>query len=244
MYRQIDVLLIDDVHFLANSQSSREEFFHTFNALYSQQKQIVLSSDCPPEEIPTIEERLISRFRWGLIARVDQPSLETSIAIIQKKASLLDMDISYETAYYLAENIPSNIREIEGTLINIKKHAFLLSNTKIDITLAKQVVHEFLKKERKHIGIEDILHTVTKHFGVQLSQLHSKRKFKSITLPRQIAMHLARRLTNLSLGEIGGYMGGRDHTTVIHADEKIRKLKKTDRYVSSTLRKMEKELIK
>jgi chromosomal replication initiator protein len=154
------------------------------------------------------------------------------------------MDISYETAYYLAENIPSNIREIEGTLINIKKHAFLLSNTKIDIALAKQVVHEFLKKERKHIGIEDILHTVTKHFGVQLSQLHSKRKFKSITLPRQIAMHLARRLTTLSLGEIGGYMGGRDHTTVIHADEKIRKLKKTDRYVSSTLRKMEKELIK
>ncbi|MEE9605977.1 MAG: chromosomal replication initiator protein DnaA [Candidatus Scalindua sp.] len=244
MYRKIDVLLIDDVHFLANSQSSREEFFHTFNALYSQQKQIVLSSDCPPEEIPTIEERLISRFRWGLIARVDQPSLETSIAIIQKKASLLDMNLSYETAYYLAENIPSNIREIEGSLINIKKHAFLLGKTKIDLALAKHVVHESLKKERKYIGIEDILHTVTKHFGVQLSQLHSKRKFKSITLPRQVAMHLARKLTRLSLEEIGGYMGGRDHTTVMHADEKIKNLKRVDRNVSATLRKMEKELIK
>ncbi len=154
------------------------------------------------------------------------------------------MDISYETAYYLAENIPSNIREIEGSLINIKKHAFLRGNTKIDIALVKHVVHEFLKKERKYIGIEDILHTVTKHFGVQLSQLHSKRKFKSITLPRQVAMHLARKLTRLSLEEIGGYMGGRDHTTVMHADEKIKNLKRVDRNVSATLRKMEKELIK
>jgi chromosomal replication initiator protein len=242
-YRQIDVLLIDDVHFLSNSQSSREEFFHTFNALYSRQKQIVLSSDCHPEDIPTIEDRLISRFRWGLIARIDQPSFETSVAIIQRKAALLNMNISYEVACYLAESVSTNVREIESSLVNINNHA-MLNNAKIDMNLVQQVIHESPKERRKCISIEDILHTVTRRFGIQISHLHSKRKFKSITLPRQIAMHLARRLTNLSLEEIGGYMGGRDHTTVIHADEKIKKLKKIDRNISATLRKMEKELVR
>ncbi len=241
-YRQIDVLLIDDVHFLANSQSSREEFFHTFNALYTQQKQIVLSSDCPPEEIPTIEERLISRFRWGLITRVDPPDFETSVAIIQKKTALLNMEVSNEVACYLAESAISSIREIEGTLTNIHKHA-KMNETKIDLNLVKQIVKE-LTKQKSYIGIEDILNAVTNHFNVSLSQLHSKRKHKSITLPRQVAMHLARKLTNLSLGEIGGYMGGRDHTTVMHADDKIKKLKSTDRNISATLRKLEKLLTK
>ncbi len=241
-YRQIDVLLIDDVHFLANSQSTREEFFHTFNALYTRQKQIVLSSDCPPEEIPTIEERLISRFRWGLITRVDPPGFETSVAIIQKKTALLDMEISYEVACYLADNVASSIREIEGTLTNIHRY-IAMNESKIDLNLVKQIIRGF-SKQKHHIGIEKILNTVTKHYGVQLSQLHSKRKLKSITLPRQIAMHLARKFTNLSLGEIGGYMGGRDHTTVMHADDKIKKLKSLDRNMSSTLRKLENVLIK
>jgi chromosomal replication initiator protein len=242
-YRESDVLLIDDVHFFANSQSSREEFFHTFNTLYSQQKQIVLSSDCPPEEIPTIEERLVSRFRWGLIARIDPPSFETSVAIIQRKAALLNIDIPYEVACYLAGTVSSNVREIESSIVNISKYASL-NNTKIDMNLVKRIVHDSLKERRKCISIEDILNTVTKHFGVQISQLHSKRKFKSITLPRQIAMYLARRLTTLSLEEIGGYMGGRDHTTVMHADGKIQKLKKADRNMSTTLRKIEKELVR
>ncbi len=242
-YRRSDVLLIDDVHFLANSQSSREEFFHTFNALYSQQKQIVLSSDCPPEEIPTIEERLISRLRWGLIARIDPPSFETSVAIIQRKAALFNIDIPYEVACYLAGNVSSNVREIESSIVNISKYASL-NNTRIDINLVRQVVHDSLKERRKCVSIEDILNTVTKHFGVQISQLHSKRKFKSITLPRQIAMYMARRLTNLSLEEIGGYMGGRDHTTVMHADGKIQKLKKADRNMFTMLRKIEKELVR
>ncbi|MFQ5787079.1 MAG: chromosomal replication initiator protein DnaA, partial [Thermodesulfobacteriota bacterium] len=219
-YRQIDTLLIDDVHFLANSQSSREEFFHTFNALYTCQKQIVLSSDCPPEEIPAIEDRLISRFRWGLITRIDPPGFETSVAIIQKKTALLNMEISYDVARYLAEHATSSIREIEGTLTNINRYA-IISENKIDLNFVKQVIGK-PTKHKSYIGIEEILNTVTKHFGVQLSQLHSKRKLKSITLPRQVAMHLARKLTNLSLGEIGGYMGGRDHTTVMHADAKIR----------------------
>ena len=241
-YRQIDVLLIDDVHFLANSQSTREEFFHTFNALYTRQKQIVLSSDCPPEEIPTIEERLISRFRWGLITRVDPPGFETSVAIIQKKTSLLDMELSYDIACYLAENVVSSVREIEGTLANIHKYA-TMNEGKIDLNLVKQIIRGF-SKQKRNIGIEKILNTVTKHYGVQLSQLHSKRRLRSITLPRQVAMHLARKFTNLSLGEIGGYMGGRDHTTVMHADDKIKKLKSLDRNVSSAVRKLEDTLTK
>ena len=241
-YRKIDVLLIDDVHFLANSQSTREEFFHTFNALYTRQKQIVLSSDCPPEEIPTIEERLISRFRWGLITQVDPPDFETNVAIIQKKTALMNMEISYDVACYLADNVVSSIREIEGTLTNIHRYA-TMNKSKIDLNLVKQIIKGF-SKQKRDIGIEKILNTVTKHYGVQLSQLHSKRKFKSITLPRQIAMHLARKFTNLSLGEIGGYMGGRDHTTVMHADDKIKKLKSLDRNISSALRKLENTLIK
>lgn len=241
-YRQIDVLLIDDVHFLANSHSTREEFFHTFNALYSRQKQIVLSSDCPPEEIPTIEERLISRFRWGLITRVDPPGFETSVAIIQKKTALMKMEISYDVACYLADNVVSSIREIEGTLTNIQRFA-TMNESKIDLNLVKHIIKDF-SKQKRNIGIEKILNTVTKHYGVQLSQLHSKRKLKSITLPRQVAMHLARKFTNLSLGEIGGYMGGRDHTTVMYADDKIKKLKSLDRNVSSALRKLEDTLTK
>ena len=241
-YREIDVLLIDDVHFLANSQSTREEFFHTFNALYTRQKQIVLSSDCPPEEIPTIEERLISRFRWGLIARVDPPGFETSVAIIQKKTALLNMELSYDVACYLAENIVSSIREIEGTLTNIHRYA-TMNEGKVDLSLVKQIIKGF-SKQKRNIGIEKILNTVTKHYGVQLSQLHSKRKLRSITLPRQIAMHLARKFTSLSLEEIGGYMGGRDHTTVMHADDKIKKLKVLDRNVSSAVRKLEDTLTK
>ena len=241
-YREIDVLLIDDVHFLANSQSTREEFFHTFNALYTRQKQIVLSSDCPPEEIPTIEERLISRFRWGLITRVDPPGFETSVAIIQKKTSLLKMELSYDVACYLADNVVSSIREIEGTLTNIHRYA-TMNESKVDLNLVKQIIRGF-SKQKRNIGIEKILNTVTKHYGVQLSQLHSKRKLRSITLPRQVAMHLARKFTNLSLGEIGGYMGGRDHTTVMHADDKIKKLKALDRNISSALRKLEDTLTK
>jgi chromosomal replication initiator protein len=241
-YREVDVILIDDVHFLANSQSTREEFFHTFNALYTRQKQIVLSSDCPPEEIPTIEERLISRFRWGLIARVDPPGFETSVAIIQKKTALLNMELSYDVACYLAENIVSSVREIEGTLTNIHRYA-TMNKGKVDLSLVKQIIKGF-SKQKRNIGIEKILNTVTKHYGVQLSQLHSKRKLRSITLPRQIAMHLARKFTNLSLEEIGGYMGGRDHTTVMHADDKIKKLKVLDRNVSSAVRKLEDTLTK
>ncbi|GJQ57986.1 MAG: chromosomal replication initiator protein DnaA [Candidatus Scalindua sp. AMX11] len=242
MYRNIDFLLIDDVQFLAKSQSSREEFFHTFNSLYNRQKQIVLSSDCPPEEIPTIEERLISRFRWGLITRIDPPSFETSIAIIQKKAALANLEISNDVASFIAENASSNVREIEGTLVNIAKYSSINKDV-VTLDLVKKVIEGFSER-KKLLGIEDILKTVTRHFNIQISQILSKRKFQSITLPRQVAMYLARKFTNLSLQEIGGYLGGRDHTTVIHATEKIKKLNKTDRNISMMLRKVEKELTK
>lgn len=242
MYRNRDFLLIDDVQFLAKSQSSREEFFHTFNSLYNRQKQIVLSSDCPPEEIPTIEERLISRFRWGLITRIDPPSFETSIAIIQKKAALADLEISNDVASFIAENASSNVREIEGTLINIARYSAMNKDV-INLDLVKQVMEGF-NENIKLLGIEEILRAVTRHFNIQISQILSRRKFKSITLPRQIAMHLARKFTNLSLKEIGGYLGGRDHTTVMHANEKIKKLKKVDRNISVMLKKIEKELTK
>ncbi len=241
-YRNIEFLLIDDVQFLAKSQSSREEFFHTFNSLYNRQKQIVLSSDCPPEEIPTIEERLISRFRWGLITRIDPPSFETSIAIVQKKAALANLEISNDVACFIAENASSNVREIEGTLVNIARYSSI-NDDAISLDLVKQVIEGFADK-KKLLGIEEILRTVTRHFNIQISQILSKRKFQSITLPRQVAMYLARKFTNLSLQEIGGYLGGRDHTTVMHATEKIKKLKKTDRNISMMLRKVEKELTK
>jgi chromosomal replication initiator protein len=242
MYRNIDFLLIDDVQFLAKSQSSREEFFHTFNSLYNGQKQIVLSSDCPPEEIPTIEERLISRFRWGLITRIDPPSFETSIAIIQKKAALANLEISNDVASFIAENASSNVREIEGTLVNIARYSSINKDV-VNLDLVKQLIEGFAEKT-KLLGIEEILRTVTRHFNIQISQILSKRKFQSITLPRQVAMYLARKFTNLSLQEIGGYLGGRDHTTVMHATGKIKKLKKTDRNFSMMLRKVEKELTK
>ena len=173
-YRQIDVLLIDDVHFLANSQSTREEFFHTFNALYTRQKQIVLSSDCPPEEIPTIEERLISRFRWGLITRIDPPGFETSVAIIQKKTALLDMEISYEVACYLADNVVSSIREIEGTLTNIHRYA-MMNESKIDLSLVKQIIRGF-SKQKPNIGIEK-----NENYYVFFAYITSLFRYKNIT---------------------------------------------------------------
>ena len=242
MYRNIDFLLIDDVQFLAKSQSSREEFFHTFNSLYNRQKQIVLSSDCPPEEIPSLEERLISRFRWGLITRIDPPSFETSIAIIQKKATLSNLEISNDIASFIAENASSSVREIEGTLVNIARYSSINKNI-VTLDLVKQMI-KGVSERQKLIGIEEILRTVTRHFNIQISHIQSKRKFKSITLPRQIVMYLARKFTNLSLQEIGGYLGGRDHTTVMHATQKIGKLKKTDRNISVMLKKVENELTK
>ncbi|MGR3311475.1 MAG: chromosomal replication initiator protein DnaA [Candidatus Brocadiales bacterium] len=236
-YRDIDILAIDDIHFLAHSQRTREEFFHTFNALHNSQKQIILSSDCPPEEIPTLEERLVSRFKWGLMCSISSPAYETKIAIIEKKAGAWGVELPTDVVRFLAESITTNIREIEGAIVKIVKYASI-TNSKITIGLAQECISE-LVKNKKPISIEQIFKVITSKYNIHLSLLQSKKRMKSISFPRQIAMHLARRLTSLSLNEIGGYLGGRDHTTVMHADDKIHSLRKRDRSLNELLQKIE-----
>lgn len=240
LYSNIDALLIDDIQFFENSQGSKDEFFHIFNALYNSKKQIIITSDCPPDSINFLEDRLISRFKWGLLCSINSPTIETRIAIFEKKALLLGINLPYEFASYLAENITGNTREIEGAIARLNKELRL---TKSNITLStiKRIVHE-LSNGRKLVSIEAILDAVSKRYNVSVSQVLSKQRLRSITLPRQVAMHLSRKLTGLSLSEIGGYIGGRDHSTVIHADEKISTLAKKDKNLLLILQKLESEL--
>ncbi|MEK7359872.1 MAG: chromosomal replication initiator protein DnaA, partial [Planctomycetota bacterium] len=240
LYSGIDAILIDDIQLFENSQGSRDEFFHIFNTLYNAKKQIVITSDCPPDSIKSLEDRLISRFKWGLLCSISPPTIETRIAIFEKKALLLGINLPYEFASYLAENVTGNTREIEGALARLNKELRL---TKSNITLStiKRIVHE-LSNGRKLVSIEAILDTVSKRYNVSVSQVLSKQRLRSITLPRQVAMHLSRKLTGLSLSEIGGYIGGRDHSTVIHADEKISTLAKKDKNLLLILQKLESEV--
>ena len=240
LYSSIDALLIDDIQLFENSQGSRDEFFNIFNLLYNAKKQIVITSDCPPDSIKFLEDRLISRFKWGLLCSINPPTIETRIAIFEKKALLLGINLPYEFASYLAENVTGNTREIEGAITRLNKELRL---TKSNITLStiKRIVHE-LSNGRKLVSIEAILDAVSKRYNVSISQVLSKQRLRSITLPRQVAMHLSRKLTGLSLTEIGGYIGGRDHSTVIHADEKIYTLAKKDKNLFLILQKLESEL--
>lgn len=242
IYRNADALLIDDIQQFENSQGSREEFFHTFNTLYNAKKQIVITSDCPPESISSLEERLISRFKWGLLCSIDSATIETRIAIAEKKASLWGISLSHEAASYLAENTSGNIRELEGAIARLSREEKVTKNS-ITIDLVRKVVRE-LSGGKKIVGIEAVIDAVSKRFNVSVSQLQSKCRTRSLTLPRQIAMHLSRKLTNMSLTEIGGYMGGRDHSTVIHADEKIIQISKKDKNILFILQKLESELQK
>ncbi|MHC4637836.1 MAG: chromosomal replication initiator protein DnaA [Planctomycetota bacterium] len=219
-FRSVDMLIIDDVQFLREREQSQEEFFHTFNALYNNGKQIILSADCSPAKIPSLEERLISRFNWGLVTRIDPPSHDTRVAIVQKKAHLRGLDISDEVAEYIAREVQANIRELEGALTTIYAVA-MTTEEPITLELAANALAGRIKSAVKHINITDITEVVTKHFDVRLADLQSKRRSQSITEPRQICMYLARNLTNHSLEEIGGHLGGRDHTTVMHACNKI-----------------------
>ena len=226
-FRTVDILVIDDVQFLREREQSQEEFFHTFNALYNNRKQIVLSADCAPAELPSLEERLISRFKWGLVARLDAPSYETRIAIVQKKAHLRGLDISEEIAEYIANKVKANIRELEGALTIIYATAKASSET-ITLELARQALGAQDFSTQKNISITEIINAVTNYYDVRLADLQSKKRSQSIALPRQICMYLARSLTKHSLEEIGGHLGGRDHTTVLHACGKIKKLHRTD----------------
>lgn len=222
-YRNVDVLLVDDIQFIAGKERTQEEFFHTFNALHEANKQIIISSDRPPKEIPTLEDRLRSRFEWGLIADIQAPDLETRIAILRKKANLENIEVNNEVMLYIATNIKSNIRELEGALIRVVAYSSL-TNRRISVELAEEALKDILSKSKpKEVNVGRIKEVVGEDYKLKIEEFSSKKRTRSISFPRQIAMYLCRELTDLSLPKIGEEFGGRDHTTVIHAYEKISK---------------------
>jgi len=219
-YRHADVLAIDDIQFLSDHEQTQEEFFHTFNTLYQAQKQIILSCDRPPSEIPHLEERLVSRFNWGLVARIDRPCYETRIAILHKKARLRNLELPEDVVCFIASLVESNTRELEGAISKIAMLA-KVAERPIDLRLAEEALGAEPMRTGKEVTIEDILSAVTSRYNVRLADLQSKKRSRSIALPRQVCMFLARALTRHSLEEIGGYFGGRDHTTVLHANRAV-----------------------
>jgi chromosomal replication initiator protein len=226
-YRSVDVLLVDDIQFLAGKEGTQTEFFHTFNALYDSQKQIVLSSDCPPHEIPALEERLRSRFEWGLTADIQSPDLETKIAILKKKAETEAVPLPDSVAIYIAGKIKSNIRELEGSLIRLIAYASL-TGQEITLPLAQDVLKNILDHDEKAVTIEIIQKFVADYFNLKLIDLKSRNNSKSVAMPRQIAMYLCKALTHASLPEIGRSFGGKHHSTVIHSIRKVEDLRKKD----------------
>ena len=233
-YRSVDVLLVDDVQFLAGKEGTQTEFFHTFNALYDSQKQIVLSSDCPPHEIRSIEERLRSRFEWGLIADIQSPDLETKVAILKKKAETETVPLPDNVAMYIAGKIKSNVRELEGSLIRLIAYASL-TGQEISLPLAQQVLRSILAHEDKAITIEAIQKFVAEHYNLKMVDLKSRNNSKSIAMPRQVAMYLCKSLTDASLPEIGRSFGGKHHSTVIHSIRKVDELRKKDSNFNSQI---------
>jgi len=223
-YRSVDVLLVDDIQFLAGKEGTQTEFFHTFNALYDSQKQIVISSDCPPHEIPQLEERLRSRFEWGLIADIQSPDLETKVAILKKKAETEGIPLPDNVAIYIAGKIKSNIRELEGSLIRLIAYASL-TGREISLSLAQDVLRNVLQNDERAITIEIVQKAVADHYSLKLVDLKSKNNSKSVAMPRQIAMYLCKALTSASLPEIGKSFGGKHHSTVIHSIRKIEHLR-------------------
>ena len=219
-YRHADALVIDDVQFLSKHEQTQEEFFHTFNTLYQAQKQIILSCDRPPAEIPHLEERLISRFSWGLVAGIDRPGYETRVAITRTKAASRGIELPEDVVCFIAGTIESNTRELEGAITKIAMLAQVLEQP-MTLALAEEALGGDVQAAKHEVTVEDIIEVVTKRFGVRLADLQSRKRTKSISLPRQVCMYLARNLTRHSLSEIGGYFGGRDHTTVLHANRAI-----------------------
>lgn len=240
-YRHVDLLVIDDIHFLAGRDRTQEEFFHTFNTLYQGHKQIILSADCPPSEIPELEERLVSRFNWGLVARIEKPCYETRLAILQKKARLRGLSLPDDVVRYIAAKIENNTRELEGAVTKIQGMS-LLQNGKIDLELARAALGETASPDHRRVTIQMILDAVTKYYNVRLSDLQSKKRHKSIAFPRQVCMFLARKHTRYSLEEIGGYFGNRDHTTVLHAVRTVDKDCKEDAEIQSQLTHLDNQL--
>ncbi|MCM8795600.1 MAG: chromosomal replication initiator protein DnaA [Candidatus Omnitrophica bacterium] len=226
-YRNMDVLVIDDIHFIAGKESTQEEFFHTFNTLYDAHKQIIISSDRPPKEIVNLQERLVSRFSWGLTTDIQPPDLETRVAILKKKVEREPVVVPDEVIFFIAQLIKTNIRELEGALIRIIANS-LLEEKPITLESAKEVLKDLLKEPKKLITVDFILRCVAEEFGILLNELKTRRRNKNIVLPRQIAMYLSRELTDLSLPEIGSCFGGKDHTTVLHSYNKIKSKMSSD----------------
>ena len=243
-YRNVDVLLIDDIQFIAGKERTQEEFFHTFNALHDANKQIILSSDRPPKEIPTLEDRLRSRFEWGLIADIQVPDFETRMAILKKKADVENLNVANDVMGYIASKIKSNIRELEGALIRIIAYSSL-TNREVSVDLATEALKDIIsKKQGKHVTIDAIQDIVASYYNLRIEDLKSQRRTRSVAYPRQIAMYLSRKLTDMSLPKIGEEFGGRDHTTVIHAYEKISENLKTDDTLQHTVNNITKKLTK
>jgi chromosomal replication initiator protein len=243
-YRSVDVLLIDDVQFMAGKERTQEEFFHTFNALYDQQKQIVISSDCPPREIPTLEERLHSRFEWGLIADIEPPDLETKIAILKRKGDLIGVSIPDDVAMFIASRVKSNIRELEGSLVRLIAIASLRGEP-ISKSLAQDAIRNIAKEEESGVvTIQQIQKTVASTYKLTIEELISKNNARQISHPRQVAMYLCKHLTKHSYPEIGRAFGGKHHTTVIHSVEKIETLVATDETLQRLISELSESLQK
>lgn len=229
-YRNVDVLVVDDIHLLANKDRTQEEFFHTFNSLYQAGKQIVLSSDSPPKDIPTLQERLVSRFKWGLVTEIEPPCYETRMAILKRKSRERGREIPDEVARLVAERIDTNIRELEGAVVKLIGYAGLAGKP-VSVDLAREALRELFDQRKGAPSMEEILALVTEHFSIKLAELQSKKRTNAIAYPRQIAMYLARQITRHSLEEIGGFFGGRDHSTVIYAVDRVGTLIQNDESV-------------
>ena len=236
-FRSVDVLLVDDIQFIAGKERTQEEFFHTFNALYDLQRQIVISSDCPPKEISAIEERLRSRFEWGLIADIQPPDLETKIAILQKKAENERVIIPDDVAEYIARAIKSNVRELEGALTRLIAYASLTGSI-LNLITAQQVLRNIIATQEKRITIDLIQKKVGEQFGLREQDLKVRSNTKAIAFPRQVAMYLVKQLTSASLPEIGRQFGGKHHTTVLHSINKIDALRRSDKDLNRTINKL------
>jgi chromosomal replication initiator protein len=241
-YRNVDVLLIDDIQFLAGKERTQEEFFHTFNTLHEASHQIIITSDRPPKEIPTLEDRLRSRFEWGLIADIQPPDLETRIAILRKKAETEGISVPDEVAEFIAQRIPTNIRELEGALVRVVAYASL-TRSLISVELASDVLRDLLPPTRARVvTIQAIQTALAEFFGIRVEEMRAKRRTKGVAFPRQVAMYVARELTDASLPRIGEEFGGRDHTTVMHACQRVRDALRRDAHLEASVKRLMEDL--
>ncbi len=242
-FRDVDILIIDDIQTLGTKGQTQEEFFHTFNSLYQAQKQIVLSSDAAPELIPDLQKRLVSRFKWGLVTQIEAPCFETRTAILQSNAQLRGINLPLDVASYIAQAIDTNIRELEGAIGTLQIHASV-DGSEINLDLARRILtgSPSRPKKARHITIQTIVDAVTEFYGIRLSELQSKRRARSVTLPRQVCMFFARKFTQHSLEEVGRFFGGRDHTTVIHAVRMVESRRDADPEFDADVRTLEAQL--